>query len=115
MSNEQNFREAQGSWQKRRRVALALKIALGQTGKHSNKGEQNLTDDEVEKGFFDMGFEMAYDNGMREIVAVLQGMAAGLDQLLEDSAANDNQMELQFDGNRNENQGKNAGPAGGDS
>ena len=67
-----------------------------------------MTEDEVEKGFFDMGFEMAYDNGLREIIAVLQGMAAGLDQLLEDSADNDNQMELQFDGDRIENQGKNA-------
>lgn len=113
MQDDNNNGEAQGSWQKRRRIALALKIALGQIGGDTTNPPV-IDDDETEKAFFDMGFEMGYDNGLREIIAVLQGIAAGFDQLLQDMPANVNQMEFDLDGNRIENQGENASPPRGD-
>lgn len=74
---------------------MAIKIALGQVGASSEKPV--IDDDACDSAFFDMGFEMGYDGGMREIVAVLQGIAAGIDQLREDNPANDNQGRLDLE------------------
>jgi hypothetical protein len=90
MQNVKDENATLGGGAQGRRVALGIKIALGQVG----ASDGLISEDDAAQALFDLGFEIGHAGNLRDIVTVLQGVLGGLEQSIEDDAANDNQGRL---------------------
>lgn len=78
---------------KGRRIALGVKIALGQVG----ITDTLISEDDAAQALFDVGFEIGNNGVLGDIITLLQGVLAGLEQHLHDAPANDNQEAFDFE------------------
>lgn len=92
MSNEIDQQKAQRCGQKGRKVALGLKIALGQVG----ADDTVISEDEKAQALFDLGFEYGSGESWNDCITIMQGLLAGIEQRLL-GPANDNQGELDLE------------------
>lgn len=78
---------------KGRRLALGVKIALGQV----TEADGLISEDDAAQALFDMGFEVGNNGVLQDIIHLLQGVLSGLEQHMHDGAANDNQEVFDFE------------------
>lgn len=90
MQNAKGNEAKVGSRAERRRVALGIKIALGQVGDEGCL----ISEDDAAQALFDLGFEIGYSSLTRDIVTLQQGILGGMEQAMHDEAVNDNQGSL---------------------
>lgn len=90
MQNDKDENATLGGRSQGRRVALGIKIALGQVG----AGDGLISEDDAAQALFDLGFEIGQGGQLPDVVTLLQGVLGGLEQSIADDAANDNQGSL---------------------
>lgn len=90
MQDEQTENATLGGGAKGRRVALGIKIALGQVG----VDDLTISDDEAAQALFDLGFEIGHTATLADVITLLQGVLGGMEQGAHDEVANDNQGRL---------------------
>lgn len=90
MQNDKDENSKIGGGAQGRRVALGIKIALGQVG----ASDGLISEDDAAQALFDLGFEIGNGGQLQDVVTMLQGVLGGLEQSIADEAANDNQGSL---------------------